>query len=119
MPLCVFALADPLPSAVDGGLVRAVLGVFFVLGLVTVLAVLLRRGVLTLPGQRGPRTLRVETALSLGDRRSLVIVNVEGRRLLLGLTSTQVSVVTELGAAPGTFDRVLDQASSAGPGAAS
>jgi flagellar protein FliO/FliZ len=119
MMACFFAQADPLPAAVDGGLVRAVLGVFLVLGLVTVLAVLLRRGVLTLPGQRGPRTLRVETALSLGDRRSLVIVNVEGRRLLLGLTSAQVSVVTELSAAPGAFDRVLDQASGAGPGASS
>jgi flagellar protein FliO/FliZ len=119
MMVCFFAQADPLPAAVDGGLIRAVLGVMFVLGLVTVLAVLLRRGVLTLPGQRGPRTLRIETALSLGDRRSLVIVNVEGRRLLLGLTSAQMSVVTELGAAPGAFDRVLDQASSAGPGTAS
>jgi len=115
----LFAQADALPAAVDGGLVRAVLGVFFVLGLLIVLAVLLRRGVLTLPGQRGPRTLRVETALSLGDRRSLVIVNVEGRRLLLGLTSTQVSVVTELGAAPSGFDRVLDRVSSSGPGTSS
>ena len=111
-----FAQADPVPAAVDGGLVRAVLGTFFVLALVAVLAVLLRRGVLTLPGQRGPRTLRVETALSLGDRRSLVIVNVEGRRLLLGLTSAQVSVVAELGAAPPAFDRVLDHASSATAG---
>jgi flagellar protein FliO/FliZ len=113
------AQADPLLATMDGGLVRAVVGTFFVLALVTVLAVLLRRGVLTLPGQRGPRTLRVETALSLGDRRSLVIVNVEGRRLLLGLTSAQVSVVTELGAAPAAFDRVLAQASSAGPGSSS
>jgi flagellar biosynthetic protein FliO len=38
----------------------------------------------------------VETAISLGERRSLVIVAVEGRRLLLGVTGTQVSLVTEL-----------------------
>jgi flagellar biogenesis protein FliO len=39
----------------------------------------------------------VETAVSLGDRRSLVIVSVEGRRLLLGLTPGQIALVTELG----------------------
>jgi flagellar biogenesis protein FliO len=36
----------------------------------------------------------------LGERRSLVVVSVEGRRLLLGLTPAQVSLVTELAAAP-------------------
>jgi flagellar biogenesis protein FliO len=38
----------------------------------------------------------VETAIPLGERRSLVIVSVEGRRLLLGLTTTNISLVTEL-----------------------
>jgi flagellar biogenesis protein FliO len=42
----------------------------------------------------------VETAVSLGERRQLVIVAVEGRRLLLGVTAAQVSLVTELAAAP-------------------
>lgn len=114
----LLAQAEPLPTTVDGSMIRAVLGVFVVLGLVTLLAVLLRRGVLTLPGQRGPKALRVETALSLGDRRSLVVVSVESRRLLLGLTSTQVTLVTELGAAPdapASFERALDRASGSGP----
>ena len=35
---------------------------------------------------RGSRAIAVETAVPLGERRSLVIVAVEGRRLLLGLT---------------------------------
>ena len=35
--------------------------------------------------------------MPLGERRSLVIVSVEGRRLLLGLTPGQISMVTELG----------------------
>ena len=38
----------------------------------------------------------VETAISLGERRQLVIVAVEGRRLLLGVTAAQVTLVTEL-----------------------
>lgn len=43
--------------------------------------------------------INVETAASLGDRRQLVIVAVEGRRLLLGVTATQVTLVTELSGA--------------------
>ena len=40
--------------------------------------------------------ISVETATSLGERRQLVIVAVEGRRLLLGVTQTQVTLVAEL-----------------------
>ena len=69
------------------------------LGLLGTLAWMLRRGTLVLPGRRAPGAIRVETAVSLGERRSLVVVAVEGRRLLLGLTPMQVSVVTELAAA--------------------
>jgi flagellar protein FliO/FliZ len=79
--------------------VNSFLAVLIVLGLVTVLAWLLRRGSLgALTGRGGP--IKVETAVTLGERRSLVIVSVEGRRLLLGLTPTTMSVVTELNALP-------------------
>ncbi len=54
---------------------------------------LLRRG--TGLGRAGG-TMTVETALSLGERRSLVIVSVEGRRLLLGVSPASVALVTEL-----------------------
>jgi flagellar protein FliO/FliZ len=105
----------PLPSAVDGTVLRAFAGVVLVLGLVIGLAILLRRGVLTLPGQKGARVLSVETALSLGDRRSVVVVNAEGRRFLLGLSPTQVNLLSELGPTRANFDRVLDRATSATP----
>ena len=75
---------------------RTMLGLVVVLGLLLALAWLLRRGVVA---KRSSGTLTVETALPLGDRRSLVIVAVEGRRLLLGLSSSQVSLVAELRAA--------------------
>ena len=69
--------------------------VLIVLGLVAALAWLLRRGSLgALTGRGG--AIAVETAVALGERRSLVIVAVEGRRLLLGLTPTTMSLVTEL-----------------------
>ena len=71
------------------------LAVVIVLGLVVALAWLLRRGSLgTLNGRGG--AINVETAVALGERRSLVIVSVEGRRLLLGLTPTTMQLVTEL-----------------------
>src|SRR5687767_15339656 len=71
--------------------------VFVVLGLVVALAWLLRRGAFG-PLRPGSRAITVETAVPLGERRSLVIVAVEGRRLLLGMTPGQISMVTELGA---------------------
>jgi flagellar protein FliO/FliZ len=64
------------------------------------------------PMRRPRGGILVETASPLGERRSLVIVSVEGRRLLLGLTPTQVSLVAELGAAP--FNNALDSAMTPG-----
>lgn len=69
----------------------AALGV--VLALLVGLLWLLRKST---GARRGGRGLAVEAALSLGERRSLAIVVVEGRRLLLGLGPGQVSLVTEL-----------------------
>ena len=43
-----------------------------------------------------PSHVRVEATVQLGERRSLMVVTIEGRRLLLGLTPMQVSLVTEL-----------------------
>ncbi len=74
---------------------RALLSIGVVLLLAGGLAVLARRGAFAALRSRS-RTLVVETALPLGERRSLVIVEVEGRRLLLGLTPMAVSFVTEL-----------------------
>jgi flagellar biosynthetic protein FliO len=71
------------------------IAVTVVLALVAALAWLLRSGRLTRLSARASAVC-VETAVSLGERRSLVIVAVEGRRLLLGVTGTQVSLVTEL-----------------------
>jgi flagellar protein FliO/FliZ len=55
--------------------------------------------------RRGRQLLSVESALSLGEKRSLVVVTVEGRRLLLGVSPGSVSLVTELHTA---FDGALE-----------
>jgi flagellar protein FliO/FliZ len=79
--------------------VNSVLGAVAVLALVGGLAWLARRG--TFAGlQAKNRLVAVETAVPLGERRSLVVVAVEGRRLLLGVTPGQVSLVTELSPVP-------------------
>lgn len=81
---------------------QSLLAVAIVLGLVGALAWIARRGGFASLNKRGP--ISIETAMPLGERRSLVIVSVEGRRLLLGLTPAQVSMVAELGPRK-TFDQ--------------
>ena len=83
--------AGALPGPDLTGAIRGLVATAVVLALIVVLAWLLKRGTLVWPGRRA-----VETAIPLGERRSLVIVAVEGRRLLLGLTPSTVSLVTEL-----------------------
>lgn len=48
-------------------------------------------------GLSGPeRSIRVEERTSLGDKRQLLLVSVEGQRFLLGATSHQISLVSNL-----------------------
>jgi flagellar biosynthetic protein FliO len=87
------------------------LAVLIVLALVGVLAYLVRKGAWGALGRKGS-SIQIETASPLGERRSLVIVAVEGRRLLLGLTPSQVTLVAELSVAElgpaQPFERHLD-----------
>ena len=85
---------------------RMMFGLAVVLTLVGGVAWLLRRGVLI---KRASGALGLESALSLGDRRSLVIVTVEGRRLLLGLAPNSVALVTEL-SVKGAFSNAVNTA---------
>ena len=75
---------------------RAFLSLFLVLALLGAVLWALRRGALSLPALKGRTEIVVETATSLGDRRSLAIVRVEGRRVLIGLTPSAVSFLTDL-----------------------
>jgi flagellar protein FliO/FliZ len=101
-------LAQATPPLPEGpGLLRSVGALIIVLGLFGLCLWLLRRGGLAFPGRQTTRTMQVESALPLGDRRQLVIVRVEGRRLLLGLSAMQVSLVADLGADE-TFATTLD-----------
>jgi len=83
---------------------RGLLALMVVIALLAAVLWLLRRG---LAARRTTGPLRVETALSLGERRTLVIVGVEGRRLLLGVTPASVSLITELTRGD-AFDQALE-----------
>jgi flagellar biosynthetic protein FliO len=101
-----------------GAGVRGLAAVFVVLALLALFAWLLRKGAFGALGRRAASPITIETAVPLGERRSVVIVAVEGRRLLLGLAPGQVSMLTELAARPATFASTLDQAAGQPPQAA-
>ena len=86
-----------MPSALE---LRVVLSVVIVIGLLLLCAWALRRGLLRVGpfGSRNP--IVVETAIALGDRRSLAIVSIEGRRLLIGLAPGGVSHIADLAPLP-------------------
>ena len=75
---------------------RALASVLVVVGLLAAFVWMLRRGSFGLAGLRSRAAIAIETAASLGDRKSLVIVSVEGRRILLGVTPGAVSLISEL-----------------------
>jgi flagellar biosynthetic protein FliO len=101
-------LAQTVSTLPEGpGLLRSIGALTVVLSLLALAVYLVRRGGLTLPGRGGVRAMQVETVLPLGERRQLAIVRVEGRRLLLGLSAMQVSLLTEL-SADASFAQALD-----------
>ena len=106
LPL-VLSTATPQLVA-DGELTRGVAVVGIVLALLALAAWALRRGSFG-PLQKKAGAIRIETTVPLGDRRQLMVVAVEGRRLLIGLTPMQVSLVTEL-ARGESFDAALSKA---------
>src|SRR4051812_27336526 len=67
-----------------------------VLGLLGLFVWALRRGSLKLSSLAPKGTIAIETAMSLGERRSIAIVGVDGRRLLIGLTPTTISFLSDL-----------------------
>jgi flagellar protein FliO/FliZ len=92
-------LAVEAAGLTDGELWRSLLAIAVVFGVLGALAWAARRGRLGF-FTRQPSHVRVEATVPLGERRSLMVVAIEGRRLLLGLTPMQVSLVTELTTPP-------------------
>lgn len=121
---------DTATGLADGELWRSLVAIVVVFALLGALAWAARRGRLSF-FTRQPAHVRVEATVPLGDRRSLMVVAIEGRRLLLGLTPVQVSLVTELATQPSpgvvetgfggagrSFEAALAKADAAGTSAA-
>ena len=92
---------------------RVLLALVFVAALLGALAVLVRRGAFGALVRSRQGAITVDTVVPLGERRSLMIVSVEGRRLLLGATPVNVSLVAELAPKP-PFESALAQSVAAG-----
>ncbi|HUU33054.1 MAG TPA: flagellar biosynthetic protein FliO [Vicinamibacterales bacterium] len=98
------------PAALGAGGLRS----FVALGAVAALLALAVWGLGRFTqSRRGRQPITVESAVALGDKRSLVIVSVEGRRLLVGLAPGGVSLVTELHASFG--ETLADSLRAEGP----
>ena len=79
---------------------RTVLSLAAVIALLAGLVWALRRGSLRLSALAPRGTITIETATAVGDRRQLAIVTVEGRRVLVGMTPTSISFITDLATKP-------------------
>ena len=79
---------------------RTAISLAAVLGLLGLFVWALRRGSIRLSSLAPKGLIQIETATALGDRRQLAIVSVEGRRVLVGMTPTSISFITDLGAKP-------------------
>jgi len=77
-------------------LVRTCLSLAAVIGLLAFMSWALRRGMARASANGARALMSVETALPLGERRSLAIVAVADRRFLLGLTPSSVSLIAEV-----------------------
>lgn len=101
-------------NAVGQGLTRMVLGMVIVLICIGVLAWLARK---VLPGHAGAQTgiIRQVGGLSLSPRERVVVLEVGGRWLVVGLNGQQMTALGELPAYAATTDVVVTRPEDARP----
>ena len=76
------------------------LALMLIVALIIGLAWGLRR--MNLPMMSGAGKMQIEASLSLGHKEKLLIVNIENQRLLLGATSTQITLIDRLAESNGS-----------------
>lgn len=76
-------------SGIAGQLVQLLLGLLLVIGLIFLLAWLMRR--VQQIGPRGGQVIKIVASQALGPRDRLVLVQVGGEQLLLGLTPGRIA----------------------------
>jgi len=88
------AAPAPAPAVGTGGLLQAVLGMAFVLGLILVCAWMARR--FGLQRFAGGHLVKVVSSTSVGQRERVVVVEVAGEWLVLGVTPQNIHTLHTL-----------------------
>jgi flagellar protein FliO/FliZ len=90
-----------------GSGLRLLAGLLLVVGLLLLFYALSRRGLSWLPKPRGG-AIHIREMRPLGPKKSLCLVEVRGRELLLGLSADRIELLCQLGDAPREdFDTAL------------
>lgn len=102
---------EGVPEVPSGGALRVTVALLVTLAAILLFATLLKR--FRIAGGAAPGGLQLENRLALSRGGQVVVVRVDGRRILLGITATQVNLIAELhehGETPeerGAFERLL------------
>ncbi|MDP1673010.1 MAG: flagellar biosynthetic protein FliO [Burkholderiales bacterium] len=104
------APALPAPAVSAGSMLQMALGLAIVLGMILVLAWIVRR--LGLPGARPSGAIKVIAGAPVGQRERVVLVEIAGTWLVVGVAPGRVSALHTMPRAD------LQQAPSAAPGTA-
>lgn len=95
----VFRLKDELESNGEarssGDVGSLVVGLAAVLGIIFLLAWLSKRFNISAPGSNS--NMRLISAMSVGQKEKIILVEVEGEKLLLGVTPHQINPLKEFG----------------------
>ena len=93
-PIGVMAQAAPVtPGVSTGGMLKVLLALAAVVGLIYLLAWLLRRSLSRSTGSA--QAIKVLASASVGSRERVVLVDVAGRQLLLGVAPGRVNLLSE------------------------
>ena len=108
----VFKLKDELEQSGEakssGDIGSMVVGLSAVLGIIFALAWLSKRFNLAAPG--GNSNMRMISAMSVGQKEKIILVEVEGEKLLLGVTPQQISPLKEFGKVSSTDQGMVETA---------
>ncbi|WP_334107100.1 flagellar biosynthetic protein FliO [Methylobacillus sp.] len=106
VPAWTYAAAEVAEVSASGSLLRMVLGLGLVLAVMMAIAWLMKR---MTPGLRQQSVVRIVGGVSVGHREKVVVVEVAGRWLVLGVAPGQVTSLADL--EPGE-ETPLDQPAS-------
>jgi|LGVF01.2.fsa_nt_gb flagellar protein FliO/FliZ len=114
LPATAHAAADA-PDPMIGSGLRMMAGLLLVLGLMFLLYALSKRGLRWLPGSREGK-IQIRETRPLGGKKALCLVEVQGRELLIGVSSERIELLCELESKQGqSFEQTLQNQNQESP----